>query len=52
MRLHSRLRFIFLCLFGFRHRKGEHWFRVEKGVVMQKTNRCTRCGVRSPGVAW
>lgn len=51
MRRFSRLRWIFLCLAGFRHRPGEHWFRVQKGKPPEPVSRCTRCGVKGKGVA-
>lgn len=51
MRQFSRLRWIFLCACGFAHRKGEHWFTVGRGFKPVPLSRCTRCGVRSRGVA-
>ena len=52
MRRFSRLRWIVLCLCGFRHREGEHWFTVGKGFAPKPLSRCTRCGVRSGGLAY
>lgn len=49
MRNHSLLRWAFLCWFGLHHRKGETWYRVQRGKAPQKTNRCSRCGIRNKG---
>ncbi len=49
MKNHSLLRWAVLCWFGLRHRKGEVWFRVQRGKPPQKINCCTRCGVKKKG---
>lgn len=49
MRRFSRLRWIFLCACGLRHRRGEHWFLVQRGKPPEAVSRCTRCGIRTPG---
>lgn len=51
MKRFSRWRWALLCLFGFRHRKGEHWFTVGKAMTMKPLSRCTRCGVKGKGLA-
>lgn len=45
----SRLRWIFLCLCGLRHRRGEDFFEVQQGVAPRPVSRCTRCGVKPKG---
>lgn len=49
MRDYSLLRWMLLCWFGLHHRKGEFWFRVQRGKPPQRTNRCTRCGIKKKG---
>ena len=49
MKPFSRLRWLFLCACGLRHRKGETWFRVQRGREPERVSRCTRCGIKKPG---
>lgn len=51
MRPFSRLRWIFLCCFGMRHRKGETCHLTTKGAPLKRLSRCTRCGIKSKGMA-
>ena len=49
MKPFSRLRWLFLCACGLRHRNGEHWYTVGKGFAPRPLSRCSRCGVKTPG---
>ena len=49
MKPFSRLRWIFLCACGLRHRRGEAFFEVQRGVRPRPVSRCTRCGVGQRG---
>jgi hypothetical protein len=51
MRIHSRLSWLFLCLCGLRHRSGEAWHLVGRGVRRRRISVCTRCGVRRKGMS-
>lgn len=51
MKPFSRWRWAFQCCFGLRHRKGESCHLSMKGAALRRTSRCTRCGIKSKGMA-
>lgn len=51
MRTFSRLRWIFCCLCGLNHRRGEAWFITRQGHRRRPVSVCTRCGVKPKGMA-
>lgn len=50
MRPFSRLRWIFLCCCGLRHRSSDAVYLCQKGAAPRRSSRCTRCGVKGKGL--